>query len=342
MATLGTTRQLTAEFTAHEVPTDPTDVFLTITAPDGTVTTPTPSHDGTGRYSYELLLDQEGLWTVRWEGTGTVPVVFTSTIAVSNPSQLTPGCEPWIDWDDLDCDAASSITDPELQAMILGYVTDVLYSLSCSQFGSCAVKARPCLTRSWYTPWPWFGASHLVPYDGWWPTGNYGCTSCHQRGIELGSAPIVDVIEVKVDGEVLDPSAYRVDNNWELVRLDGLSWPVHQDLLLDDTEVGTWSVTWQYGTRVPPGGILAAKLYACEVVKAVNGEECALPPGTTSVSRDGVSVNIIDSTEAAASGKTGLIVVDMWLQSVCPGGPEKRSGAMDPGRRGRKSVRVGT
>lgn len=340
MAALGTTRELNAEFTAHGALADPGSVTLTITAPDGTVTTPVPSHDGTGLYSYEQLLDQEGIWTVEWVGTDPVPATITYTIAVSDPNLLAPGCEPWIGWDDLDCDEATGqITDPVLQDLILGYVTDTLYRLSCSQFGSCAVKARPCQGTSFR--WPWFGGS-ISAAAGYYPSGGYGCTGCGRRGIELGSMPIVDVIEVKVDGEVLDPSTYQVNDNWELVRLDGYAWPRFQDLTLADTEVGTWSVTWQYGAPVPAGGILAAKLFACEIVKGFLGEECALPPGTTSVSRDGVSVNIIDSTEAAESGKTGILIVDMWLETVCPGGPRQQSGAMDPGRRGRRSVRTGT
>ena len=53
---------------------DPTDatVTLTMTAPDGTVTTPTVSHDGTGLYSAQVTFNQTGDWLRVWSATGAV------------------------------------------------------------------------------------------------------------------------------------------------------------------------------------------------------------------------------------------------------------------------------
>jgi hypothetical protein len=42
-------------------------VTLTITLPDGTVTTPTPVNSSTGRYKYDLITTQEGLHSIRWQ-----------------------------------------------------------------------------------------------------------------------------------------------------------------------------------------------------------------------------------------------------------------------------------
>jgi hypothetical protein len=42
-------------------------VTLTITLPDGTVSTPTPVNSSTGRYKYDLITTQEGLHSIRWQ-----------------------------------------------------------------------------------------------------------------------------------------------------------------------------------------------------------------------------------------------------------------------------------
>ena len=54
---------------------DPTSVTLKIRNPHGTITTPSPTHDGTGLYSFDLitaLSDLTGRWEYRFEGTGAV------------------------------------------------------------------------------------------------------------------------------------------------------------------------------------------------------------------------------------------------------------------------------
>jgi hypothetical protein len=53
---------------------DPADatVALTMTAPDGTVTTPTVAHDGTGQYSAQVTFDQAGDWLRVWSASGAV------------------------------------------------------------------------------------------------------------------------------------------------------------------------------------------------------------------------------------------------------------------------------
>jgi hypothetical protein len=73
---VGQTVTLTALFKAGGVtPTDPTTTVLTIRAPDGTRTTPTPAHGTAGSYSYVLALTQVGSWSARWVGTGAVAAV---------------------------------------------------------------------------------------------------------------------------------------------------------------------------------------------------------------------------------------------------------------------------
>jgi len=57
--------------------TDPATVTLKVKKPDGTVTTYTYASaeitkDAVGRYSYQLTIDQDGVWSYRWIGTGTI------------------------------------------------------------------------------------------------------------------------------------------------------------------------------------------------------------------------------------------------------------------------------
>jgi hypothetical protein len=55
--------------------TNPTSVTLSITKPDGTVLTPSPTNDSAGRYHYDQAADQSGLWRYVWTGTGAVVAV---------------------------------------------------------------------------------------------------------------------------------------------------------------------------------------------------------------------------------------------------------------------------
>lgn len=70
------------------VPTDAT-VVLTVTDPAGANTTPAVSHDGTGEYSADWLLDSAGLWTWVWEATGAV-----GDIEVGEVTAVAPGEAP--------------------------------------------------------------------------------------------------------------------------------------------------------------------------------------------------------------------------------------------------------
>lgn len=51
---------------------NPTTVGLKVIKPNGQILTLTPTNVSTGKYQYELLVAEEGLWQVNWEGTGAV------------------------------------------------------------------------------------------------------------------------------------------------------------------------------------------------------------------------------------------------------------------------------
>lgn len=129
---------------------------------------------------------------------------------------------------------------------------------------------------------------------------------------------VTTYITVKIDGVELDPSGYNIYNNRTAYRIDD-SWPCCQDLALADDELNTFSVTWRGGVSVPEGGQLAAKELAAEIGRAItHDQKCKLPQRVQNVTRQGVSMAIIDSLDYLKEKRTGLTLVDQWLASVNP------------------------
>jgi hypothetical protein len=144
---------------------------------------------------------------------------------------------------------------------------------------------------------------------------------------------VAAVNEVKVDGVVIDPSAYRLDE-WRgmplLVRTDGECWPECQDMNLNDTEPGTFAVTYTPGEALPTSGAIAAGKLAGEFIKSCQGAECSLPQQVASLSRNGVEVQMVDPTEFLADGLTGVADVDLWIRAVNPARKSQRSRVYSP------------
>lgn len=138
-------------------------------------------------------------------------------------------------------------------------------------------------------------------------------------------APVSAVTTVTVDGSPLATGSYRVDDNRLLVRTDGQDWPSCNDLTKADTQVGTWSVTLTVGQPVPDTGKLAAGEMACEILQALNGEDCRLPKAVQSLVRQGVTMSWPSMSEMLKDNRTGLYLTDLFLQSANPNGLKRRS-----------------
>lgn len=200
----------------------------------------------------------------------------------------------------------------------------VLWALSGRQFGVCPVLARPC-------PSPCNGLTEYTLGGGWffpiWDGSNWRNVACgcgpkcswqSPNVIHLASRialPVQEVTEVVIAGEILDPSDYRLEGDL-LYRVSG-AWPA-QDLTRPLDEEGTWSVTYTRGTPPPPGSAKLVGLLAAEFLAACGGGKCRLPRRVRSVTRQGVSYDMVDPTDIYTSGKTGLPEVDVWLSSVNP------------------------
>lgn len=84
----GTLVRVSVTFQVGGTDTDPTTVTFRHRKPDGTVTAwvyGTDSQvvkDAVGKYHADLALNQEGVWTYRWEGTGAAEVAGEDALRV--------------------------------------------------------------------------------------------------------------------------------------------------------------------------------------------------------------------------------------------------------------------
>lgn len=233
------------------------------------------------------------------------------------------------------CDV--SCESPTVTAQAARLATDVVWALSGRRFGLCTVTLRPC-RRDCATEYPW-GWTEWRPGSTWEPhpaliggrwfnviCGDCGETcSCARLSEVTLPAPVHRVIEVKVDGAPVVTGGYRLDDSRTLVRLGGAEWPRCNDLTLTDTEVGTWSVTAEYGVEVPEGGRWAVGELACHLLRAFRGEDCRLPQNVTRLVRQGVTIEFPTITELFQRGLTGLYLVDLFVKTWNPEGLRRRS-----------------
>lgn len=225
--------------------------------------------------------------------------------------------------------------DQAVRTRATSMATFILDALSGRQFSQCAMDYRPCGPKcqdmGGYMVWPvglgTVGGGSLpwmIPYvDGgrWRNCACPGACGCSIAGEVPIPFAVAEIVQVTVDGEVIDPLAYRLDS-WRgipsLVRIDGGAWPDCQDMSAEPTDPGSFVITFRPGRTLPEAGRYAAGELACEIAKACVGGECALPGQLASMTRNGVDIEMIDPASLTAEGKTGLRFVDMWLTAVNP------------------------
>lgn len=252
-----------------------------------------------------------------------------------SPSATPPIEEGPCNWTvDTSCCPDWATLPPQAQSNGIAWATYILWSLTGRRYGPCSVTVRPCGRRceGWggYMTYP-VDSQSATGFPGAWMTpfvdgsGTWrncvcpGACSCEASCQVLLPGPVAVVDEVMVDGVVLDPSAYRLDNGNILVRIDGEEcWPECQDMDLANDAVGAFAVTYQRGVAVPRAGQIAAGELACEFAKACAGGECQLPGQLASLSRQGVDVQMVDPSTFLDEGLTGIANVDLWIRSVNP------------------------
>lgn len=231
----------------------------------------------------------------------------------------------------------------EQRSRAISFATFVLDALTGRQFAQCPVTVRPCgpacgLFTGYQSfpvgaPAPNAPGTWMAPLvsAGIWRncTCGGGCDCEPACRIDLG-VPVAQVDEVKLDGLVLDPTAYTLVGQW-LARTDGgACWPACQDPAAPDTEDGTFAVTFRPGRALPIAGQVAMGSLAGEFVKACAGAACGLPAQIASLSRQGVDVEFVDPASVFTDGRTGLRDVDLFIEAVNPGRLRRRARVMSP------------
>lgn len=267
-------------------------------------------------------------------------------------------CQSWVTVDEVAaCCSADVGSDPSLFEMASVEASMVLFEFSGRQFtGACEVlNARPfadgCSCWAWLTS-PMSPGAPQIPFGsfGWglwgtgWGWGWDGCGSAFGCGAlsraKLTGYPVTEVTEVKVDGDVIDPTGYRLDEWKYLTRLaDPVSlaprfWPACQRLDLDDDQPGTWSVSYLAGVAPPALGVSAAAQLACQIYLAcIGGASCDLPSGVTKIERQGITIErapFLAWGLKNGSWATGLSLVDLFLSTYNPAGLRRRSAVWSP------------
>lgn len=233
-------------------------------------------------------------------------------------------CEP--------CEPLESL-DPTQRTRVENMAVELLWSWTGRRYGLCTETVRPCRAECSDRP-PTFwgrkpqsgGATSWVPVllSGKWY--NVGCGMC---GPDCSCAPdeartlvlpgtVASIDEIKIGGLTLAESSYELRNG-VLYRTDGGAWPICNDEIADPDEVDSpaWTVTYKRGLPVPDGGELAAYTLACELAKALcNDKTCKLPQRVQSITRQGVTMAVLDSFEDIQEGRTGIWTVDAWVAAM--------------------------
>lgn len=250
-------------------------------------------------------------------------------------------CEPWdAIWQGGECGILLDPGAPAVTGAAVQAASEILYHLTAQRFGLCTVTLRPCRQ----------GCNEGFPWHQWWEYGSYpqpywwagtwynlacgtcgGSCSCVGLDETTLPGPVHSIVSVKLDGVTLTRGVdYRVDNYNKLVRMPGGTlWPFCQDMNKPDTEVGTWSVTAQYGEPVPTLGKLAVGELAGEIVKYLLCQDCALPQGVVDVSRQGISMTIANVADLFNTGFIQLRMCDLFIKTANPNHQQARSYVYD-------------
>lgn len=278
------------------------------------------------------------------------------------PGPASGPCEPYVTELELCCLVSGGYQDPCLtngepipQTTVdlgLQAASELLWTMTGRQFGFCQVTIRPCRAScdpcgdgtgkyfdvtdfSYGSGFPW--TPHYE--NGVWTnvkcecSGGCSCTSICEIPLPY---PVSGVSEVLIDGAVIDPTTYRVDDFRNLVRTgidedgNGLCWPKCQDLTRPTTEPGTWSVTLTYGRPVPALVQQATASLACELIKSCAGQPCALPQRMQSMTRQGITVGFLDPQTFFGEGLTGIYLVDLAIKAFNPHGLLKQASVYSP------------
>jgi hypothetical protein len=231
-------------------------------------------------------------------------------------------CPTWADYSD------------ELQQSASEYGALVLWAATGRRFGLCERTIRPCgrtagMTQQSYGSW--WSEGTWMPYilNGAWRNcacgSGFGCCSCEPSCQVWLPGPVYSIpaTGITVGAEIVPVDSWRIDDGQWVVRTDGDCWPQCQDYNTDSGD-RFFEITYFQGLPVPSVLLTAAGELACEWAKNCTGAPCRLPQRVTSISRQGVSVSLVDVDRLLANGLTGVTTVDQIIRTYNPYGIPSR------------------
>lgn len=150
--------------------------------------------------------------------------------------------------------------------------------------------------------------------------GCFGTVRGQHVRLRLRGHPVRSVHKVVVGGTEVDKGDYQVVNSSMLQAAPGRSLNLRAGV----------EVTYTYGTPPPTAGRRAARLLANELSKGWSGEDCMLPDRVTSVTRQGVSITVLDKQDFLEKTRTGIYEVDLFLRAVNPDKARKPARVFSP------------
>lgn len=160
--------------------------------------------------------------------------------------------------------------------------------------------------------------------DVWWHprTLHRGVTPSNE--FRLRGRPVRSVSSVSTGVSALDPIEYELRNSGILHRTSG-SWSFG---ICGGPGV---LVSYTYGAVPPALGRQAARALADQLLLATTDPRaCELPDRVTTISREGMSVTLLDPQDFLDNGRTGIYIVDLFLKTVNPGKARKPARVFSP------------
>jgi len=222
----------------------------------------------------------------------------------------------------------------ELWDVFLMMSSEILFWLSGSQYagGGCTetatLRSRPPAagtgswpySRTWgecscWSLGSWSDGRLIPPAPGVWTGNHYS-----PMAVRLPRDHVTAVTAVTFNG---DPFvAWKLDGAGWLERTDGKGWVVCGDV----TEI-----SYAWGVAPPEAGKRAAVALAVEFALAYNNDSsCQLPQRVQTVTRQGITVGVLDPQEFLDKGRTGIYLVDLFLVAANPHQLRRRARVWSP------------
>lgn len=240
-------------------------------------------------------------------------------------------CAPWASPADVPEVHRGLLSDAEWARKLM-LASEILWALSGRRFygGGCAesVTLRSSPPAPGEQAWPysptwgdcpcWTAATVynglLIPMPHLWQEDHYSAMA-----IRLPRAPVSNVV-VQIDGVPF--AGWRMTRAGYLERTDGKHWRMCDD---------STTVSYEFGEAPPEGGVAAVVELAVQLAKDELGtDDCQLPRRISSITRQGVSIAVVDEQEFLDQGRVGLYLTDLWLRAVNPGGRGQRARVWSP------------